>query len=515
MVKTPQTKPAANRAAQDASAPRRRRTSMSQAAPVPSDPDGKPRVRIRMYRQGIGDAFLLTFNTGVTPAHILIDCGVLTGTPDSKAWAQRIAEDVTRESNGHLHAIVGTHPHWDHLSGFYDAQAQFQTLKNIEEVWLAWSENPQDPEGREQTRRRELLLDGARMALAQLAASSDGRTRRRAAAIEGILAFHGPADALAASGSRGTAAALDALRALVVQPRYCEPGELLTPPWLSGVRVYVLGPPRDQRLLGKVLGKKGSEMYGLGGDSGFVAALAHQRAAGTSAADDAAQFEATCPFDTRLCWGAEDARASELLKPVVERYEADSASWRGIGDEWLLSAEQLALQLDNVVNNLSLVLAFELVDTREVLLFGADAQIGNWLSWQKLDFEGDSDATAGVKAKELLARTVFYKVGHHGSHNGTLMQGGLEAMSSPDLVAAITVDQQFANTSKDWDMPQSTLYQALLEKTCGRVLRADGTGPTATDASAGHPDPSVWDAFGKRVKVDPGTPSLYVDYVLP
>ena len=491
---------------------RRRAAKVDTTAPS-SDPDYGHRVRIRMYRQGIGDAFLLSFHTGDTPAHILIDCGVLTGTRDAKAWVQHIAEDVAQASAGHLHAIVGTHPHWDHLSGFYDARAQFEALAHIDEVWLAWSENPQDPEGREQTRRRELLLDGARMALAQLAAASDAATRRRAAAIADILAFHGPADALAASGARGTSAALEALRALVADPRYCEPGQVLTPAWLPGVRVYVLGPPRDQKLLGKTLGKTGSEMYGLGGDSGFVVALKHRQ---LSAASDqaAAQFEATCPFDTRLCWAKADAQSSPLLKPALERYDDPKADWRTIEDDWLLSAEQLALQLDNVINNLSLVLAFELIDSGEVLLFSADAQIGNWLSWRQLEFKAER-AGAAVTAEDLLARTVFYKVGHHGSHNGTLMQGGLEAMTHPALVAALSVDQQFANTSKDWDMPQATLYQALLEKTAGRLLRADGTGPGATDAGAVHPNAGAWEAFCQRVTVDPSTPSRYVDYFVP
>jgi hypothetical protein len=490
----------------------RRRAGKTGTQPVSSDPGPGYRVRVRMYRQGIGDAFLLSFHTGDTPAHILIDCGVLTGTRDGRAWMQNIAEDVARESAGQLHAIVGTHPHWDHLAGFYDAREQFQALEDINEVWLAWSENPQDPEGREQTRRRELLLDGARMALVQLAASTDAATRRRAAAIADILAFHGPADALSASGSRGTSAALEALRELVAQPCYCEPGQIMTPAWLPGVRIYVLGPPRDQKLLGKTLGKKGSEMYGLGGDTGFVFALKHRQAAGASDEADA-QFDATCPFDMRLCWATADAQTNQLLKPALERYLDPATGWRMIDDEWLLSAEQLALQLDNVINNLSLVLAFELIDTGEVLLFSADAQIGNWLSWQGVEFKADAGAAA-VKAHDLLARTVFYKVGHHGSHNGTLMQGGLEAMTHPGLVAAITVDQQFANSSKDWDMPQAMLYQALLEKTGGRLLRADGTGPTATDAGADRPISSDWESFGKRVRVDPGAPSRYVDYFL-
>ena len=56
-------------------------------------------------------------------------------------------------------------------------------------------------------------------------------------------------------------------------------------------------------------------------------------------------------------------------------------------------ATTLAMQLDQDTNNTSLVLAFELGPRKEsgpVLLFAADAQVGNWLSWQNVTwtFEG-------------------------------------------------------------------------------------------------------------------------------
>ena len=473
----------------------------------------RARVRIRMYRQGIGDAFLLSFYTGPKPSHILIDCGVLGGTPDSKRWAQRIAADVARESGGHVNAIVGTHPHWDHLSGFFDAQDAFKALR-VDEVWLSWAENPRDPDGRERTRATELQLDGARRAAARLAASPDAAARARASAIDQVLSFFGPPGA---AGGRGTAAALDALRELASAPRYCEPGDLLAPGWLPGVRVYVLAPPRDEKLLGKMLGRKGAEMYGLGADAGFYAALPGPPAArGDAAVASATAQAALCPFEPSLQWSDERARTAAALAPVLARYRAPAERWRAIDDQWLLAAEQLALKLDNVVNNLSMVLAFELTATNEVLLFAADAQIGNWLSWQKLAWTvADGRARTEVRARDLLARTVFYKVGHHGSHNATLKDGGLEAMSHPGLVAAIPVDEHFANTTKKWDMPAESLYPHLLEKTGGRVLRADGKGPTATDPKRKPADARLWKAFAARVEVDPSTPSLYVDYFLP
>ena len=60
---------------------------------------------------------------------------------------------------------------------------------------------------------------------------------------------------------------------------------------------------------------------------------------------------------------------------------ADNAPWRRIDNEWLFSAETLALALNTGINNTSLVLAFELPHSRKVLLFAGDAQRGNWISW--------------------------------------------------------------------------------------------------------------------------------------
>src|SRR5271166_5127879 len=36
-----------------------------------------PKLRVRMYRHGLGDCFLLTFHLGGDEKHVLIDCGTL------------------------------------------------------------------------------------------------------------------------------------------------------------------------------------------------------------------------------------------------------------------------------------------------------------------------------------------------------------------------------------------------------------------------------------------------------
>lgn len=110
------------------------------------------------------------------------------------------------------------------------------------------------------------------------------------------------------------------------------------------------------------------------------------------------------------------------------------------------------------------------------------AQVGNWLSWHDQTWtvkSGDRERT--MTATDLLNRTVFYKVGHHGSHNATLREKGLELMTSPNLHAMIPVEVEMAQ-KKGWlEMPLDVLVARLKEKTKGHVAQADDpktfTGP--------------------------------------
>jgi hypothetical protein len=142
----------------------------------------------------------------------------------------------------------------------------------------------------------------------------------------------------------------------------------------------------------------------------------------------------------------------------------------------------LALDLDSDTNNTSLVLAFEFEKTGEVLLFVGDAQVGNWLSWADVQFAVPGRAKP-LPAHDLLNRTVFYKVGHHGSHNATLKAGGLELMNRPGLVAFIPLDRATA-TAQRWDMPAGPLFGALAQKTGKRVVVSDAKEALGEEAKA-------------------------------
>jgi len=62
-----------------------------------------------------------------------------------------------------------------------------------------------------------------------------------------------------------------------------------------------------------------------------------------------------------------------------------------------------------------------------------------------------------VTGPELLSRTVFYKVGHHGSHNATATDIGSEQMTSEDPGAFIPVFKEQAVKNRWMNMPFAPL----------------------------------------------------------
>jgi len=469
--------------------------------------DAGLRVRIRMYRQGLGGCFLLSFFKGEIVKHVLIDCGVLQGTRDGEETMQKVARNIRRTTGGKLDLVVGTHEHWDHLSGFVQAQQIFNQIK-FRQIWLAWTEDPNDTLAQELGRERDMALQAVKTAL-DLMPEEMAQQRRE---LFGLLNFYAePLSGVSISGARE---ALDYLLgredALVC---FCRPDE--PPRALEGlpeVRFFVLGPPRDEKMLKKTRPtKRGKEGYGLAPEtsllSSFLAAVSGRADGKTVAETDG------LPFDER--YGRTKEQALEI--PFFNTYygfsdESDQGpAWRRVGFDWLASAGSLALNLDSATNNTSLALAIELGNSGQVLLFPADAQVGNWLSWDELKWKlaAPDGQTQLVKAQDLLQRTVFYKLGHHGSHNATLREKGLERMTSPDLQAMIPVDRAMVET-RGWNMPFPSLLERLQEKTRGRVIRLDDGIPNALpQADDGAPliNQAAWRSFLGQTE----SKALYLD----
>lgn len=446
----------------------------------------KGEVRIRMYRQGLGDCFLLTFDSG---RHILIDCGLLGGTPQGTVKIREVAQHILDSTKRHIDALVVTHEHWDHVSGFTDARDLFETLQ-IDETWVAWTEDPKQDIAVERRKTNGMRMAAITAAVRQLGQSEDRDDQVRAGEIAQTMNFTGGLDPSAPLGafSPKTNDAMDWATAAKRKPKYWSPGDVIQRDWLPGVSVRVLGPPKDKKALRKMDGVIGKDMYGMAmtrEELGFAAAVG---------VDFDGSAKGWLPFDPGLQWKDESAWLAKFDEKFAGQYKQND--WRRVDTEWLNSASDLALQLDNAVNNTSLVLAFEFGKGGDVLLFVGDAQVGNWLSWAE-------------KSEDLLERTIFYKVGHHGSHNATLKEHGLEAMIHPDLVAAIPVDEVFAKAKKPipWMMPAEELFKKLDAKTKGRILRVDKDFP-AVGAKPGPLKADEWKTFRGSVEVN----RLFIDF---
>src|SRR5664279_4256682 len=156
-----------------------------------------PKLRVRMYRQGLGDCFLLTFNPGGDEKHVLVDCGTL-GVTEGVKMSDVIA-DVDSTTNGHLHLVIATHEHQDHLSGFSRLSDQFSPVKNkqIDHVWLAWTEDPKDKLAKQLGKVRDDM--GIAVKAAAKALRATGGDRDTVSAIDSLLGFFG--ETLGASGT--------------------------------------------------------------------------------------------------------------------------------------------------------------------------------------------------------------------------------------------------------------------------------------------------------------------------
>jgi hypothetical protein len=435
---------------------------------------------------------------------MLIDCGVHSAVSGGTDTIDHIVDDI-RGLTHRLDVIVLTHEHMDHVSGFSTALEKFKGFE-IGEVWAAWTENSKDPQAAEFDKFKGEALDALRWASQRLDKARDstqGLSRHLSAVRQGlgaVLSFNFGAQGERVRTARNAFLALGQGHVKFLEPK-TPPFQLggKTDPVMPSVRVYVLGPPREADLL-KIM-ERPSEMYGLGA-AGCSLAAGLNSSFKVSEGLLPAGSDVNAPFDSVDGFPLADFPPSGSVKPasaapVVKatlsdetaqaekdeaqardrtgkllqgRYYATDQDWRRIDNDWLGVSADLAIQLDKRTNNSSLVLAFEFIDTKRVLLFVGDAQVGNWLSWKNVSWK-NGDGT--VTAHDLLARTVFYKVGHHGSHNATPKPNGLELMTSPLLAAFIPTNKEDAKKVRWGEMPFEPLLAELKKRAQMRVVRAD------------------------------------------
>ena len=507
----------------------------------PVAPANAETYAVRMYRGLLGDCFLLTHRKDQQTFRALIDCGVLQcigakGTKKSTELGidriRLVAADLMAETGGTLDLMIATHEHYDHLSGFMLAFDILQPL-TIKALWLAWTEKPGDGEA-------QILGDKTLKTLQKLQAILDLSANVHKApamapafvnpgpleAIANLLQFYGEIDktgGMALTGKTVPSAAdrlktrpvscagvLDWLKLKVgeSQVSYLEPGQVVKFGIAGAMTANVLGPPRDFGKLKQLDPTTGGgrEVYLTTPDEVMAldSTLKFQGDGGEVTLEDS-------PFSPRF----ESPPGQAAGFSTAKLYADKTAANRRIDGEWLGTAENLALKIDGDVNNTSLALALE-ISGGHVLLFPADAQVGNWLSWHDQKYPNNPippDAPQ-ITATDLLNRTIFYKVGHHASHNATLRDLGLELMTSPHLTAMIPVVEETAKEQKSknnpggWAMPYGDLYARLNVKTRSRVLRGDGR--INDEAKTFKASPGLFD-----LAYAPGSDPLWVEITTP
>jgi beta-lactamase superfamily II metal-dependent hydrolase len=488
-------------------------------------------VKVRMYRQGHGDCFLLAFpDADDNPVYMLVDCGYKPGSQVHDNRIDAIVENIAEATGKHLHVVLITHEHQDHVNGFWNKffgnAKEYFTDFEVDQLWMAWTENPLDPFANELRERFNDTLLGLMEAQRRLAASPGNRHEQAAFWLKSLLEFELGSDedeasepSLKVEGSLNKEA-MKFMKEKSKLQLYLEPhGPLYRLPSVPDVMIYALGPPRDERLLlsPDPIGEEGfatEQSFALSEEATYFFAAVQALVEGST--KDEAQ-----PFAHRYRISEKEAFKGLHREFFENHYGAEATdredSWRRIDHEWLHTAERLALRLNNEVNNTSLVVAIELPKSRKVLLFVGDAQRGNWVSWDKGTWTQDDGSK--VTAGDLLGRTVLYKVGHHGSHNATL-NGSLDSpypslgwmaqgSYAEEFVAMIPAHGDWASSkNRPWQHPLPSIETALMEKAKGRVFRTDiDHVPQALERIT----KADWETFQARVVEE----KLYFEYTIP
>lgn len=404
------------------------------------------RLFIRTYQVGFGDCFLLSFDYGKKNGerHVLMDfgsTGLPEGTPDGRML--EVARDIEKRCEGKLTAVVATHRHKDHISGFAtsgdgDSGAIIAGLKP-KLVLQPWTEDPalkpdatgKPPAGSEAARERTAAL-ASMHAVARLVLDDVPDLKEEYAipkALRQEVEFLG-------DDNLSNMSAVTNLMSMGEKRRYLSADDDSgLDALLPGVETLVLGPPTvDQS--DKVLKQRSRDenefwhlrkLAGEGAQAegrGARASLFHQRYV--------LHKEPPFPEDTRwLIYKAQHMRGQQMLGIVRA--------------------------LDKALNNTSLILLMRV--GKRSLLFPGDAQIENW-----------SYALEQDRYREMLAGVDVYKVGHHGSLNATPKTlWGLFGKRSSDakkkknrLTSLMsTMPGKHGKTESRTEVPRTTLVEAL------------------------------------------------------
>lgn len=409
------------------------------------------RLTLRSYDVGFGDCYLLSFHYPKFDRHVLIDFGS-TRLPESKAkkknYMAQVAQQIAQDCAGKLDAVIATHRHKDHLSGFArsaDGNGPGDIIRALKPrvVIQPWTE---DPAAERDATRPSSTLSAARK-----------RRGAHALMLRNMNAFAGYVKATSSLLKGGHLKSLreqleflgddnelknrDAVTNLMTmgKSRYVHFGSASgLESILPGVSAQILGPPtldQDARIA-KQRSRDPNEFWHLqGARQAFWAkrgSLA-QLGEGTPAPLFPNHVVPTPSWDMR--W---------------YRFQAQQ--------EYAENLLSIVRTLDKAMNNTSIILLLEVGN--QSLLFPGDAQYENWMhALEKPDIV------------EKLAKVNVYKVGHHGSLNATPKtlwktfgnRGG--ARKRNRLLSFLsTKDDVHGHIEDRTEVPRETLVSALAKE---------------------------------------------------
>jgi beta-lactamase superfamily II metal-dependent hydrolase len=405
---------------------------------VTTNPAPAWKIKIRMYSVGFGDCFLIRFKTSDAEHFVLVDCGVHAAQPGNiermSGIVERVIGDVAAlRGSARLDVVVGTHRHRDHVFGFEDPR--WDTVE-VGAVWMPWTEDPDDPVATDlRTRQSKRALN-----LNDVGATASGK---RWGSVKKVLD----------NNLKNEAAMFTLHHGFAAGPEHYflpeAPDRVSSIPFaqvLPGVRVHVLGPSRDERVIRDLTPPK---------DRTYLAG-----APNTVVDSDTANLPDFDAFEVdQTAYSSQHPGLVTKFNsgPIVTASRRDPLS--------------LAVALEQAVNGTSLVLAFEFAG--HVLIFPGDAQWGTW-----------EQAMNDPVSQELLKRTTVLKVGHHGSHNATPKRL-LEEFISGAQAALIPV-----TTGVFPDIPRQPLLDELASgRRFSEVLRSDQPPVASPDIET---DPHGW-----------------------
>jgi beta-lactamase superfamily II metal-dependent hydrolase len=447
-------------------------------------------LRVRMYRIGFGDFFLITVPTKAGPQHILIDCGVFKG--DLKTMDDCV-QDLAVETNRKLALVIATHYHADHLSGF---ASQFDEFAKFE-VGAVWLPNRLDPKLEHAMKLKAQITSVANQLQLRLGARTDDA---------GIQALNKVQDALGVGEGKNE----KALRLLTE-------GFKNKPP----VFYYEAG---DKPHLPKVLqGAITAELLGpapLAAEGEFSTAENKKQQYISAVAEKGMPFSGGLqPFEKDWPATADDypAAAFQAYK-TPEQIENDQPATAADLERVLHDAQPdvllaLADAIDGTLNNQSLVILFTCMGKK--LLFVGDAQWGNWSYWlYGRKATGKNVPEISETAKDILSTIDFYKVGHHGSTNANPIPA--VAAMNVECVSMCSTEsgdpdrkRPHGHVENESEVPRIKLMVEMQKRTKNRLVRSDWI-----EVPDFGPSP---EARGQLDKLPPHFKpgKLYIDYTFP